>query len=108
MGQGMPGPDLDPVVVRFAQRLRASYRVERLILFGSRARGNHLLESDYDLLIVSNDFQGIPFPQRMARISELWDGPNEAEFLCYTPAEFAQKRQELGIVGTALEEGIDL
>ncbi len=35
--------------------LTGTYAVERVYLFGSRARGNSRDDSDYDLLIVSDD-----------------------------------------------------
>ncbi|WP_447979713.1 nucleotidyltransferase domain-containing protein [Candidatus Nitrospira bockiana] len=43
----------DPVIRDFLNGI-ASVRpqVQRLILFGSRARGTHRLDSDYDLLLV--------------------------------------------------------
>jgi len=38
----------------------------------------------------------------------LLDNPGGLELLGYTPEEFEERRQELGIVGVALEEGITL
>jgi len=37
----------------------------------SRARGDHLKTSDVDLIVVSPDFAGIPFLQRIREISAL-------------------------------------
>ncbi len=41
----------------FARRLKARYgdRIERIILFGSVARGQHRDDSDVDLLVVTRD-----------------------------------------------------
>jgi hypothetical protein len=41
----------------FARRLKAKYgeRIERVILFGSVARGDHREDSDIDLLVVTRD-----------------------------------------------------
>jgi predicted nucleotidyltransferase len=49
--------NLDPVVREFAQALRQRLgpRVKRTVLFGSRARGDALKGSDYDVLIVVNN-----------------------------------------------------
>jgi hypothetical protein len=50
----------------------------------------------------------VPFLRRAATILELLDYPGGLELLCYTPDEFEAKREELGIVRVALEEGITL
>jgi len=41
----------------------------RIFLFGSRARGNHLKDSDYDLIVVSSRFEGIPFTKRIVMLT---------------------------------------
>ncbi|MDE2058762.1 MAG: nucleotidyltransferase domain-containing protein [candidate division NC10 bacterium] len=45
---------LDPVVQAFASELRARlrHRIRRIVLFGSRARGEARDDSDYDILVV--------------------------------------------------------
>lgn len=45
----------DPVLDEIVQRLRQFGGISRIILFGSRARGDHDEHSDYDLLIVVPD-----------------------------------------------------
>ncbi|GEP07567.1 nucleotidyltransferase domain-containing protein [Methylobacterium oxalidis] len=51
MTQGGLSPSLDAAV----ERLRALAPVERVILFGSRARGDHDHDSDWDLCVLLND-----------------------------------------------------
>jgi len=80
----------------------------RVIAFGSRVRGDALSTSDLDLILVSPWFASVPFLRRAAAILELLDYPGGLELLCYTPEEFEERRQELGIVRVALEEGITL
>ena len=80
----------------------------RVIAFGSRVRGDALSTSDLDLILVSPWFASVPFLRRAATILELLDYPGGLELLCYTPEEFEERRQELGIVRVALEEGITL
>jgi predicted nucleotidyltransferase len=48
----------DPVLVRFRSALDAIFgdRIERLVLFGSRARGDAQPDSDYDVAVFLNDF----------------------------------------------------
>ena len=46
-------PAADPVLKRFRAALRALYgdRIERVVLFGSRARGDAREDSDYDVAV---------------------------------------------------------
>lgn len=94
-------------ITRFLKRLRG-FRIEQAILFGSRARGDWLKESDWDLLLVSADFEGIAFSERVRKVLDHWSGPADLEVLCYTPAEFNRKKRQIGVVATAVREGIRL
>ncbi len=43
----------DPVVIAFLEAIGpVRFRIQQVILFGSRARGSERLDSDYDLLVV--------------------------------------------------------
>jgi uncharacterized protein len=48
-----------PVLVRFRQALDVVYRdrIERVVLFGSRARGDAHPESDYDVAVFLHDME---------------------------------------------------
>lgn len=74
--------------------------IKSAFLFGSRARGDYLEESDWDLLIVSPEFAGIPFPNRATIF--LKEVPlRRVELLCYTEEEFQSRAMELGVVSEA-------
>jgi predicted nucleotidyltransferase len=47
----------DPVLTRFRDEVRALYgsRLERVVLFGSRARGDHRPDSDFDVAVFIRD-----------------------------------------------------
>ncbi len=90
---------------RFLPRLEQAFRPARVILFGSRARGDHLLGSDVDLVIVSEAFEGMGWRERLLKVLELWDGDVSLEPLCYTPGEFALRSEEISIVREAVREG---
>lgn len=92
----------------YLPKLIDSYRPIRVLVFGSRANGYPLKESDLDLLAVSKSFQGVPFIQRAPQLLWSLQVPFPIEVLCYTPEEYERKREEIGIVKVASEEGLDL
>jgi uncharacterized protein len=55
MSQSAPLPD--PVLARVAAEMQRLYgaRLEGLYLFGSRARGDHRPDSDYDIAVVLDE-----------------------------------------------------
>lgn len=67
-----------------------------------------MLASDVDLVLVSDDFAGTFFTERMAAVLKFWKGDVDLEAFCYTPEEFERKRQQIGIVREAVEHGIRL
>ena len=97
--------DLTEALQKFKQRLEKEFRTTKLILFGSRARGDHLKDSDIDLAVISEDFEGMNFLERIKRVARLWDGDLRLEPLCYTPEEFERRKGELSIVGVIWREG---
>jgi stress-induced morphogen len=69
---------------------------------------DHLRTSDVDLIIVSPDFEGIPFLRRIREVVQFWDSDLALEVLPYTPEEFMRKAQEIGIVSQAIREGLEV
>ena len=70
------------------QRIKDKFTPERVYLFGSRARGEELVQSDLDIIIVSKKFCGIRFMDRITEVLKLIDPPVGIDLLCYTPQEF--------------------
>lgn len=97
---------LTPPFRRFLKRLAQDLRPERVILYGSRARGTHRSTSDYDMVIVAKRFRSVPWVQRAALAIRLWDLPVDLEPICLTPEEFRRRSKEVSIVGLAAREGI--
>lgn len=95
-------------IKEFQKRVNKEFNPEVFILFGSRARGDSLKESDYDFIIVSREFQGIHFLERIQMVLELWDYDWDVDILPYTPEEFNVKKDQIGIVNEAVKQGIIL
>jgi hypothetical protein len=89
-------------------RLVERFRPRRVLVFGSRARGDALRDSDLDLMVVSEAFVGVAWLERTVLVDRVVGLPGGVELLCYTPEEYARKLEELGIVRTAAVEGVDL
>ena len=60
-------PELPSLVQRTLQRLIRAFAPERIILFGSYAKGTVHLRSDVDLLVIANLDGNTAFHQRRAR-----------------------------------------
>lgn len=89
-------------------KIKKKFNIKKVILFGSRAKGNYFLDSDVDILLVSPDFEGIFFSDRMGDIIYEWDGPVDLEPFCYTQEEFEKKKKQIGIVKEAIKTGIEI
>lgn len=97
-------------LVKALQRLeeRTGIRIERAILFGSRARGEAGPHSDVDLMLVSSSFEGKTLSQRAAPLHLAWDLDVPVDFVCYAPSEFERLRRRVSLVRVALEEGVEV
>ncbi len=95
-------------VKKLLARVGKEIDVERGILFGSRARGDHLVESDLDFILVSKDFQGIFVTDRPKIVYKHWKGNYSLEVVCLTPEEYEEKAKEISIIREAGREGIQI
>ncbi len=96
---------------KYLARIKSIYSPEEMWLWGSRAYGRPGEFSDIDLIVVSNKFSDIKFTKRMYKFIEsiglLSDRNSEVvDVLCYTPDEFARKREQISIVNEAIKKGI--
>jgi len=84
---------------------------ERVLLFGSRARGTADARSDYDFIIVSSHFGLVDFFERTYGLHELFydsGGYAPLDFVCLTPEEFDAAKGRATLVAAVLPEAIDL
>lgn len=92
----------------FLRKVKKKFAPSKVILFGSRARGDYLIDSDYDLLIVSDKFSKYDWHQRMVEVIKLTEGKFSLDVICLTEEEFEKRKKELSIVNEAVKEGVVL
>jgi len=95
-------------IIKELKILKKDHQVEKMFLFGSRAREEHLLSSDADVIVVSKKFSGVPFRKRPNKFLDAWKLPVDLEILCYSPEELERKRKEIGLVREALKQGKEI
>ena len=95
------------VFAEIVRRIRAVANPQKIVLFGSRARGEHRPQSDIDLLVIEDS--QLPRHRRPIPLyAALADLPIEVdtEVVVYTPAEVEEWRDaSAAFVTTALREG---
>ena len=92
----------------FRKKVDKDFKLEKVIFFGSRARGKASRYSDVDLILVSPKFKKLDFVERGAKMYNYWDIHYPVDFLCYTPKEFSKLKKQITIVQEAVKEGIEL
>jgi predicted nucleotidyltransferase len=97
--------DFDKEIQSITRQLIEKYGPEKIILFGSAARGDYGKANDLDFLIIKQDvpLYGI---DRMRELDELIDRNVAADMLVYRPNEF-DERVRLGdpFIKAVLREG---
>jgi len=97
--------DEDQLLNEIVSRIREAADPERLVLFGSRARGTARADSDFDILVIKES--GEPRYKRSAPLyTKVADLPVEVEIVVYTPEEVHDwSRVPQAFVTTAIREG---
>ena len=100
----------DPVLVRFRRALSEVYgsNIERVVLFGSRARGDARPDSDYDVAVFLNKLE--TFNDEAARLAAI-----EIDILYDTgviinamPFRAGAYRERTGLMSEVQRDGLDL
>ena len=84
------------------------FHPKRIILFGSRIKGEAREESDLDVIVVAETFRGIPFLRRMPLVVRKSKFPKHVDYICYFPEEFDRVKKTSSVVMDALENSIEL
>jgi len=93
-------------LVRFLKRLKRELGAVEVYIFGSRAYGTPLLESDLDMIVVSEEFGRRDFVENMELLSRMWDGSFSIEMFPYTPEQIEKYAEKKTVISEALKKGI--
>ncbi len=100
---------IQPVIKAYLKELKKNIKPERVILFGSYASGKATNDSDIDLVVLSNDFNKMPFEKRLDLLIDARQDPLTHQFgmdiFGYTPEEYA-KASPLTTLGEIKETGV--
>ncbi len=95
----------DQLVQQIVNRIVAASRPEKVVLFGSRARGEQRSESDYDLLVIKKSDEpryrrAVPLYQALVGLLA------NVDIMVYTPEEVSEWSDVAeAFVTTAMREG---
>lgn len=95
-------------VKKFISIAKQKTEIEKVIMFGSQARGEPTENSDVDIIIISKDFENKKSYKRASPFYFMWNLPYDGDIICLTPEEFNIKKKQIGIIKTAAEEGIEI
>ena len=108
-GPTLPAQPLDdPVLTRFRRALDAAFgeRTERVMLFGSRARGEARDGSDYDIAVFLREFkERWPEMDRLVEIDLLYE---TGVFVHALPFRTGARQERSPLMSAVRREGVDL
>jgi predicted nucleotidyltransferase len=100
----------DPVLVRFRAAIDALYgdRIERVVVFGSRARGEAHAESDYDVAVFIREMTNRWHEVRRLSAIETDILADTGAFIHSMPYSEGAYRQRTPLMHEIRREGVDL
>jgi len=98
-------PDIEKEIRNITSQILEKYKPEKVILFGSAAKGEMSADSDADFLIIKKDTPHYG-ADRIKELSRLINRNIPVDFLVYRPNEF-EKRVSMGdpFLKLIIEEG---
>ncbi len=96
------------IVKKFKKELSKKIPIKKLILFGSRASGKTHEWSDFDIIVVSDNFKEKKTFERGIGFYDYWNENYPVDFICLTPKEFNTLKKRITLVRQAVEEGIEI
>jgi uncharacterized protein len=105
----------DPILVQVRGALGRLFgnRIERIVLFGSRARGDAAEDSDYDIAVFLNDLAAGDLAGRWRELDRLADLRSEildetGAFIDAKPYPAGAYRDRSALMGEIRRDGLDL
>ena len=92
----------------FKANLEKDFPIEKIIFFGSRAKGHPKKDSDIDLIIVSPKFKKYNFIERSSKMYDYWELNYPVDFMCFTSEEYNERKNMVSIVSEAERDGIEV
>jgi predicted nucleotidyltransferase len=89
-------------------KLMKEFKPEKVLLFGSRVKGDARQESDIDLIVISPSFKNIPFIRRMPLVLKKVTFPNHVDYICYTREEYENIKDASSVIMDAREQSVEL
>ncbi|MEM2995312.1 MAG: nucleotidyltransferase domain-containing protein [Candidatus Bathyarchaeia archaeon] len=81
------------------------FEIDFAILFGSTVYGERLRDSDIDLIVVSDEFENMPFEKRILILQKFWKHNVMLEAFGFTPKEFESLKDKSIVLQEAVEKG---
>jgi len=95
--------------LELVQELEArGFSVDKIILFGSYARGDYTKNSDIDLIVISSSWKNLEYIERLSILYKIWDKNADANFIALTLDKFSKKISESVVLRDASKYWITL
>ena len=89
-------------------KIEREFKPEKVLVFGSRAKGKAKETSDIDIIVVAGFFAKIPFLRRMPLVLRTVQFPKHVDYICYTAEEYERLKKESSVIMDAEEDSIEL
>ncbi len=86
----------DPILQRIVHNLTSKMKLKRIYLFGSRARGDHGEDSDYDLVVVVGSSRQSKLQRSAMARTAIGSVGVAVDVVVLTEREFTEASQEYG------------
>lgn len=93
-------------VKKFKESVAKKFLVEKIIIFGSAARGEMTEHSDIDIIVVSRKYGRKDVFKITPKLYDAWQVSYPVDIILFNVREFKKLKRRVSIVSEALREGI--